>query len=150
LSLFLERFSYGERCEMRRKATFLNLILMVFLAINHAIANTPVEVTEIKNLGISDADETKCVIEIQWKINPALHPNHSVFNITLEIIYADEAILIFDEQAANSSRSAQIEVPALHLFRGGKPAIIKEIKGFITTEVTQASCLPSREHLARG
>lgn len=120
---------------MRRIMRFLGLVLMVFVMVNQAIANAPVEVTEVKELGLSDSDETKSVIEIKWRINPALQPNHSVFNVTLEITYADGAILLFDEQAEKDTRSTQIEVPALHVYRGKKAAIIKEIKAFVTTEI---------------
>jgi hypothetical protein len=115
-----------------RKISFLVLVLMFFVTL--AIANVPVEVTDVKEIGLSDSDETKSVIEIKWRVNPALQPNHSVFNITLEIIYADGAILFFDAQAKNEARSAQIEVPTLHIYRGKKAAIIKQIKAFVTTE----------------
>jgi hypothetical protein len=120
---------------MFRKIRFLVLVLMIFLMANQAIANTPVEVTDVKEIGLSDSDETKSVIEIKWKVNPSLQPNHSIFNVTLEVVYADGAILIFDEQVEKQARSTQIEVPALHIFRGKKPAIIKQIKAFITTEI---------------
>ncbi|MEK7725182.1 MAG: hypothetical protein AAB336_12575 [Acidobacteriota bacterium] len=120
---------------MFRKIRFLVLVLMIFLAVNQAIASTPVEVTDVKEVGLSDSDETKSVIEIKWKVNPSLQPNHSIFNVTLEVVYADGAILIFDEQVEKQARSTQIEVPALHIFRGKKPAIIKQIKAFITTEI---------------
>ena len=120
---------------MFRKIRFLVLVLMIFLAVNQAIASTPVEVTDVKEVGLSDSYETKSVIEIKWKVNPSLQPNHSIFNVTLEVVYADGAILIFDEQVEKQARSTQIEVPALHIFRGKKPAIIKQIKAFITTEI---------------
>ena len=120
---------------MRGKVRFLVLVLMVFVMVNQAIANTPVEVTDVKEIGLSDSDETKSVIEIKWKVNPMLQPNHSDFNVTLEVIYADGAVLIFDEQAESDARSAKIEIPALHIYRGKKAAIIRQIKAFVTTEI---------------
>lgn len=120
-----------------RKVRFIVLVLMLFVNVNQAIAtaNIPVEVTDVKELGLSDSDETKSVIEIKWCVNPTLQPNHSTFNVTLEVIYADGAILIFDEQAEKDARSARIEVPTLHIYRGKKAAIIKEIKAFVTAEI---------------
>ena len=118
---------------MKRKMRFLVLIL--FLTINPMFANTPVEVTQIKEIGLSDSDETKSVIEIKWKVNPSLQANHSDFNVTVEITYADGAILIFDGKAENDAFSTQIEVPSLHIYRGKKAAIIKQIKAFVTTEI---------------
>ena len=125
---------------MNKKVKFLVLVLMVFLTVNQVTAQfddcnkTPVEVTQVKEIGLSDADETKSVIEVKWCVRSTLQPNHSAFNVTVEVIYADGAILIFDEQAENSARSTQIEVPTLHIYRGKKPAIIKQIKAFVTTE----------------
>lgn len=127
------------------KKTNQNLILVLFLALaaTQIFANqltcclTPVEVTEIKNLGISDSDETKSVIEVQWKINPTLHPNHSEFNVSLEIVYANGTVLIVDEQSDNEARSALIEVPTVHLRRGKSPAYIKQMKAFVMTEVLE-------------
>ena len=122
---------------MRRTIKFLVLVLMFFVSVSQAFAltNTPVEVTEVKELGLSDSDETKSVIEIKWRVNPTLQTNHSDFNVTLEITYADGAVLLFDEQAEKNARSAQIEVPTLHIYRGKKAAIIKHIKAFVTAEI---------------
>ena len=114
--------------------TILLTINLVFAAIAQS-SETPVQVTEIKDLGLSEADETKTVFEIHWQVNPAIHPNHSNFNVTLEIIYADGASLIFDEQAEYFARLRRIEVPTLHTFRGKKSAIIKEVRAFVTKEI---------------
>ena len=128
---------------MKKTNQILTLVLLLALAVTQSLAKSsvccsaPVEVTEIKNLGISDSDETKSVIEIQWKINPTLHPNHSEFNVSLEIVYADGTVLIVDEQVENTARSAIIEVPTVHLRRGKSPAYIKQIKAFVTTEVLE-------------
>ena len=122
---------------MIRKIGFLVLVLTFLLTVNPAIArsSSPVEVTDVKEVGLSDSDETKSVIEIKWRVRPTLQPNHSAFNVTLEVTYADGAILLFDEQAECAARSSQIEVPSLHIYRGKKPAIIKQIKAFVTTEI---------------
>ena len=133
-------FLQNGRCGMRRKVEILSLVSMIFLMVNPLFAkfddcqNTPVEVTQVKEIGLSDSDETKSVIEVKWCVRSTLQPNHSTFNVTVEIIYADSAILIFDEQATSQARSTQIEVPTLHIYRGKKPAIIKQIKAFVTTD----------------
>lgn len=126
---------------MNRAKQISTLVLLTALAATQIFANrltdclTPVEVTEIKNLGISDSDETKSVIEIKWQINPTLYPNHSDFNVSLEVIYANGMVLIVDEQSENSTRSVQIEVPTVNLRRGKSPAFIKQTKAFVTTEL---------------
>jgi hypothetical protein len=125
---------------MQRKFTILILVSAILISINHVFAavavnrETPVRVIEIKDLGLSEADETKTLIEIRWEINPAIHANHSAFNVTLDITYADGANLIFDEQAESSARFIRIEIPSLHVFRGKKSAIVKEIKAFVSKE----------------
>jgi hypothetical protein len=126
---------------MNRARQISILILLTACAATQIFAGqfdcclTPVEVIEVKNLGISDSDETKSVIEIRWKINPTLHPNHSDFNVSLEVIYANGMILIIDEQVGKTERSAQIEVPSVNLMRGKAPAFIKQMKAFVITEV---------------
>ncbi len=126
---------------MNRAKRISTLVLLTVLTaaqiLAHRVADclTPVEVTEIKNLGISDSDETKSVIEVQWQLNPALHPNHSDFNVSLEITYANGTILLVDERSENTARSAQIEIPTISLRRGKAPAFIKQIKALVTTEV---------------
>jgi hypothetical protein len=126
---------------MKRAKQISILVLLTALAATQLFAHrltdciAPVEVTEIKNLGISDADETKSVIEIKWQLNPALHSNHSDFNVSLEITYANGMILLVDERSENTTRSTQIEVPTVNLRRGQSPAFIKQIKAFVTTEI---------------
>lgn len=126
---------------MKRAKQISTLVLLTALAATQIFADrmadclTPVEVTEIRNLGISDSDETKSVIEVKWQINPTLHPNHSDFNVSLEIAYANGMILIIDECSGNSTRSSRIEVPTVNLRRGQSPAFIKQIKAFVTTEI---------------
>lgn len=125
---------------MRIQIRFLVLVLVMFLTINQGFAKsnecseTPIEVIHVKEMGLSDSDDTKSVIEVKWCVNSTLQPNHSDFNVTLEVTYADRAILLFDEQAEYQARSALIEVPTLHIYRGKKPAIIKQIKAFVTTD----------------
>ena len=123
---------------MKKQAKILSLILMMILTINQVFAEDcktqAVEVTEAKEIGISDSDETKSVIEVKWCVNQKLQTNPTNFNVTVEVTYADGAILIFDDQAQNQARSIQIEVPALHIYRGKKPAIIKQIKAFVVAE----------------
>ena len=126
---------------MKRAKQFLTLIFLSVLVTPPIFAKsrdcciTPVEVTEAKEIGLSDSDETKSVIEIQWRVDPRFQSNHSNFNVTLEIRYADGAVLIIDEQAENSSSWSQIEVPTVHLVRGKLTASIKQIKAFVTTEI---------------
>ncbi len=126
---------------MKSTIQFLTLIFLSVLvttqifAKSHDCCVTPVEVTKAQEIGLSDSDETKSVIEIQWRVDSRLQSNHSNFNITLEIRYADRAVLIIDEQAESSSSSSQIEVPTVHLVRGKSAAFIKQIKAFVTTEI---------------
>ena len=123
---------------MKNTIRFAILILTICAVVSQVIAledckDKAIEVIEVKEIGLSDSDETKSVIEVKWCVNQELQPNASNFNVTLEVTYADGAILIFDQQVLSPARSSQLEVPALHKFRGKKSAIIKQIKAFITT-----------------
>ncbi len=128
---------------MQTTKKILTLVLLLACAATQSLAHssvcclTPVEVIELKNVGISDSDETKSVIEVKWQINPTLHPNHSDFYISLEVIYADSTVLIVDEKSESETRSVRIEVPTVHLQRGKTPAYIKQMKAFVMTEVLE-------------
>jgi hypothetical protein len=120
----------------RRKLlrAFILLLLSTAQAFGGAeiVSDTPVEVIGIRNMGLSAADETKSVIEIEWRVNNALHPNGESFNLTLEVVYASGVSLIFETRVEGATaRSTQIEVPALHTIPGRVPAAIKQVRAIV-------------------
>lgn len=93
--------------------------------------DAPVEVVEIKEVGISGADETKSVIEIRWRINPALNASVSSFKLLLSVTYADGTTLILTHNADAESVLAQVEVPSAKISKRSPPAFIKQLKATV-------------------
>lgn len=124
---------------MKRNGKFLMMLILLFLTAGEILAGVkgvsdlPVEVTAVRNLGRSPADETKSIIEVEWRVNSALHPSGESFNLTLEVIYANSISLFFEAKVEDSSiRSTQIEVPAVQIIRGAQPALIKQLRAMVT------------------
>ena len=129
---------------MMKKNILTNLsriiLLMTLFAGNEIYAktainqDTPVEVIEIKEVGVFDNDETKSVIEIRWRINPALTANVRSFKILLSVIYADGTTNIVTRYADQESVTAQIEVPSVSFSTRNAPAFIKNLKAVVIAE----------------
>lgn len=94
----------------------------------------PVEVIEVKEVGIFDNDETKSVIEIRWRVNPALIANVRSFKILLTVIYADGTMKILTRHADEEAVSVQIEVPSVSFSTRQPPAFIKNLKAVVIAE----------------
>ncbi len=111
---------------MRKIYIFLSLFGL-FLTINQNLtaANTnfdvPLEFTEVKDLGLSDRDELKSVIEVRWRIGSLDAENIASFNLTLSATYADGTTIVEKRKIERNALSARIEIPSVTTF-GGKPA----------------------------
>jgi hypothetical protein len=125
---------------MKKSALIILSQVVLFLAITSAnqvsvkaetIIDAPVEVIEIKEIGISNDDESKSVIEIRWRINPALNSNVSSFKLFLSVTYADGTTLILTQNADAESVLAQIEVPSAKISKRNPPAFIKNLKASV-------------------
>jgi hypothetical protein len=84
----------GGKNKMRKGFIFLNLIGLL-LTINQTFANPkafveiPVESVEVKDMGLSDRDETKSVIEVRWTADSIQKEKIVSFNLVLSVTYAD-------------------------------------------------------------
>ncbi len=95
------------------------------------IMDAPVEVIEVKEIGISAADETKSVIEVRWRTNLALNTDVGSFKLILSVTYADGTTLILTGNAGAESELAQIEVPSARTSKRSPPAFIKNLKAVV-------------------
>lgn len=117
---------------MRRNFIFLNLIGLLF-SVNQTFVNAkpdlgfPVEVTEVRELGLSDRDESKSVIEVQWRVQPVQKEKISSFNLVLSVTYADGATLQERHKIERNALSARVEIPSVKT-NGSRPsAFIKKL-----------------------
>lgn len=96
--------------------------------------DAPVETIEIKEVGLSDKDETKSVIEIRWRINPTLTAEVRSFKILLSVTYADGITKNITRYTDEESFSVQIEVPSVNFTTRNKPAFIKNLNALVIAE----------------
>ena len=47
----------------------------------NSVFDIPVEVIEVKDLGLSDRDESKSLIEVSWQIDPLKQEKIASFNL---------------------------------------------------------------------
>lgn len=124
---------------MRKSLIFLNLIGLL-LTINQISANpktagggdVPVEVVEVKDLGLSDRDESKSVIEVRWSVDPVQKEKIISFNLVLSITYANGTTVSERRSMEKNARSARVEVPSVKTFGGRASAFIKKIEAKVT------------------
>ncbi len=123
---------------MRSTLKTLSLIILVSAfagqpKINAAqTADSPVEVLEVKDLGISANDDSKSIIEVRWRINSALIANAASFNLILSVTYADGTTTNVKRQTDGKSQSMRVEVSSVNISKGRSAASIKKMNAIVT------------------
>lgn len=125
---------------MQRFFVFVSLIGSLFPAA-HAwtpvAMDIPVEVVEVRDLGLSDRDELKSVIEVRWSMDPAQKEKISSFNLLLSVTYADGTAVSEKRTVAKTSLSARVEVPSVKAIGGRPAAFIKKIDARVTAVISK-------------
>jgi hypothetical protein len=120
----------------------LNLIGLL-LTINQTAANAnnflqlQVKVIEIKDLGLSDRDESKSVIEVRWQINPFEQEKISFFKITLFATYADGTTITANQNVEKNTLAARVEIPSVKNAKGRPSAFIKSLKAEVRAVISK-------------
>lgn len=127
---------------MRRTFIFLNLIgLLITINQISADANTdfqvPVEVVEVRDLGLSDRDESKSLIEVRWRVGQIQKEKIAAFNLVLFVSYADGTTVTEKRKFEKTVLSAQIEVPSVKSFGGRSPAFIKKTEARVSAAISK-------------
>ncbi len=129
---------------MRAKIIFQSLLILVMAAANltdvgaQASTDVPVEVTEVRDLGVSANDDSKSIIEVKWRVGPTISAVTS-FNLTLSITYADGTILNEQKKSDGKSASARFEVSSAKVSKGKPPAFIKKMNAVVTAVIREKS-----------
>jgi hypothetical protein len=127
---------------MRRFLICLNLIGLL-LTVNQTAANAnnffqlQVKVIEIKDLGLSDRDESKSVVEVRWQVNPFEQAKISSFNLTLSATYADGTTIIERRNVEKNKLVARVEIPSVKTSRSRPSAFIKNLKATVTAVISE-------------
>jgi hypothetical protein len=91
------------------------------------IVGSQIEITEIKNAGVSAAKETHSIVLVSWTTPGMADTKISGFELLLEVTYADGFVEKAQARATGNARSNRFEVSTLHRV-GVQPAA--EMKGF--------------------
>ena len=128
---------------MRSTLKILSLISLVLaIASQTAInatetADSPVEVLEVRDLGISANDDSKSIIEVRWRVNPTLIADVASFNLVLSVTYADGTTLNVKRQTKEKSLSMRVEVPSVNSSKGRPAASIKKMNAIVTAVIPE-------------
>lgn len=102
-----------------------------------AVFDVPVEVLEIKEIGLSDRDESKTVIEVRWRIDPLQKEKISAFNLVFSVVYADGTTISEKRTTAKNAVSARIEIPSVKTIGNRPSASIKKISAKVFAVVSK-------------
>ena len=91
----------------------------------------------VEDLGLSDRDESKSVIEIRWNANPIQQEIIVRFNVILSVTYADGTTINEKRKIEREELSARIEVPSVRTYSGGAPAFIKKMDARVTAVISK-------------
>lgn len=127
---------------MRKLLIALNLIGL-FLTVNQIPVNAnvpldfPVEVTEVKDLGLSDRDELKSLIEVSWRTDLIPREKIASFNLLLSVTYADGTSITERRTIDKNLCSIKIEVPSVKTIGRRPPAFIKNMNAKVTAVLSK-------------
>ena len=127
---------------MRKIFIFLNLIGLL-LTINQTPANAktvrevPVEVVEVRDLGLSDRDESKSVIEVRWRLNAIQKEKIISFDLTLSVTYADGTTVNEKRKVEGTARVLRVEVSSVKTFGGRPSAFIRKMEARVVAVISK-------------
>ena len=129
-----------QRRKMMKLPAILILAFALMMPSSGARAGASgIEITEVKNVGISAANEARSIIQVNWTVK--LSPDTAVksFDVNVEIIYADGGLEKARASVSGQSRNARIEVPTLHKAAGRLAAEMKSFKAIVTAAMSETA-----------
>jgi hypothetical protein len=126
-----------------RRVSLMGIAVLLFCIFHSKTAAQPlalislIDITEVKNVGLSANNESKSVIQALWSVNTQPGTTIKSFELNLEVTYADGAVEKFKSTAQGSERKTRFEVPTLHVSAGRPGAELKGFKTNITANFTE-------------
>ena len=124
---------------MNKLLTYIFLLLSLGQIAGAAVTNSdiPVEVVEVKDIGLSDRDETKSVIEVSWRTGSIQRERIVSFNLILSITYADGTTINDARRINPSSLSTRVEVPSVKTLGGRTTAFIRKMDAHVFAVISK-------------
>ncbi|MBI3653497.1 MAG: hypothetical protein HY231_20905 [Acidobacteria bacterium] len=120
-------------------AVFILLAAAIKMQAQPFVSASLVDLTEVKNLGVSASNESKSILQMQWAVNAQPPLSIKSFDAVLEVAYADGTIERFKTSASSTDRKARFEVPTLHLVPGRLRAELRSFKAALTANFTETT-----------
>lgn len=102
-------------------------------------AGSQIQITEIKNAGVSAAKESNSIIQVSWAMQGAPDVKISTFELLLEVTYADGFVEKSPAKASGSARTTRFEVATLHRFPNQPAAEMKGFKVSVTANSSETT-----------
>lgn len=122
------------------------LLLLLLALISQAEAGgarnpggVQVEITEVKNVGVSANNDAQSVIQVSWSAQGAPEQRIQSFELLLEAVYADGAVEKAQTKASGAARTSRFEVPTLHRAPGRPAAELRSFKVRITANYSETA-----------
>ena len=126
-----------------RKKLWPVLLLGVLISLNQTGAgakNTfevPVEVLLVRDLGPSEQDEAKSVIEVRWRASRVPPDKIAFFQVLLSATYADGTTFRRTGRADRLALSARLEIPSVKASANRPAALIRKLDARVHAVLTK-------------
>ena len=109
------------------------------VAAQSADGSSSIDIVEVKNVGISAANDAKSVIQVKWTAKPPPGSDVKSFDVSLEVKYADRTKEKIKYTVNGSADSARFEVPTLHLSPGRPAAELRSFEATVTANFSETA-----------
>jgi len=123
-----------------RLVTLLAVALLPAPSIAQSAGVPPrIEILEVKNVGISAANDAKSVIEVRWAARFPQGVTVKSFDISLEVSYADKTREKIRGKVSGSITSTRFEVSTLRLSPGRPGAELRGFEAAVTANISETA-----------
>ena len=97
------------------------------------------EIKEVKNLGVSAANDANSILQVTWQATPAPDVKLPGFEVELSVTYADNFTKTFKVRVNDQERRQRFEVPTLHFVPNRPAAAMKRYQVTVTAKYAEQS-----------
>ena len=129
----------------RSKSIASALILLTFTVLAATVATqsagslSSIDIFEVKNVGLSAANDSKSVIQVNWAAKLPSGSSVKSFDVSLEVQYADRTKEKLKNTVNGSANSARFEVPTLHISPGRPAAELRTFEATVTANFSETA-----------
>jgi hypothetical protein len=109
------------------------------LATQSASSSSIIDILEVKNVGLSAANDSKTVIQVKWAAKLPAGSNVKPFDVSLEVQYADRTKEKLKNTVNGSAASVRFEVPTLHISPGRPAAELRSFEATVTANFSETA-----------